>query len=649
MSVRRMKDIMKKLLFFLITIVFFLNAPRVIYSSQKGSTIKKTPVKPVKPAKPDKKVSGKDTDKSVEKGEKKNLKKELEEEDASGLNEFAKEKFAALQKDAYGRLTTLATNYTWSYFKNKLDVLNPNRNQRALVTKDVALSYNEKIFRSKRIPVVRKTLEKFFDKDLSDFEDDDLRIGFVGTGGGYRALILTAAYLAAFQEIGLYDAFMYLSSLSGSTWTVAPMISLGATPASYVQVLLTKVRNNQFSPLKLEQALLTNKNNIEALVNTLIWPKFVFGQPIRSIDFYGFLLSQVLFGPDGYKQHLSDQWPKIRDGAVPMPIYTAVSMSQKEDKSYSYDWWEFNPVDVRVTLPVEDQSLNFSIPSYSFASEFTAGKNLEIAPEQGLGYMLGIFGSAYAINFKDISRFVADGISKLEGNMFSLEKVKYFIASSVVNIIKELDLGKTRFSPAQIFNPLKGVSDVPDWLKEKDFLTLVDAGIAYNIPARPLLWPARKLKVIIIGESSSSAQSAKELKKFFADAKATYDYNYKRIDDGSNKTLRLYKDLDNPKAPRIIYITFLKDEQLMILAEEKDKALRHLIQTTHIDTFDPSKCIENSFCGTFNFDYTEAQMLQLLGMAEFNVRANKEVLTNFLRDEIIENLEDINFPVFGNP
>lgn len=630
---------MKKVLIFLITMIFFLNAPLLIYTGKMRSPTKKDSTAPVK----------KDAKKTPEKEERKGLKKELEEEDSSGLNKFAKEKFAALQKDAYARLTTLAKNYTWNYFKNKLDEQNPNRSQKALVTKDVALSYNERLFRSKRMPLVRKTLEKFFGKNLSDLEDDDLRIGFVGTGGGYRAMILTAGYLAALQDIGLYDALLYISTLSGSTWAVAPMVSLGASPEAYKQQLITKVRNNQFNPLKLEQAILTSKNNIEQLVNTLIWPKFVFGQPIRSIDFYGFLLSQVLLGVDGYKQHLSDQWPKIRDGNIPMPIYTAVSMSQKADKSYSYDWWEFNPVDVRVTLPVEDNSLNFSIPSYSFASEFKEGKNLEIAPEQGLGYLLGIFGSAYSINFKDISRFVAEGISKLEGSMFSLDKVKYYIASSVVNIIKELELGKARFSPAQIFNPLKGIKEVPDWLQEKDFLTLVDAGIAYNIPARPLLWPARKLKVLIIGESSSSAQSAKELKKLFADAEATYGYNYKRIDDGTNKTIRLYKDLDNPQAPRIIYITFLKDEQLMALAQEKDKELRHLIQLTHIDVFDPSKCIENSFCGTFNFDYTEPQLLQLFGMAEFNIRANDPVIINFLWDEIVEKLEDINFPVFGNP
>jgi hypothetical protein len=617
---------MKKVLVFLIISTFLIDVPCVI----KAAVPPKTPSK---------------IDKSLESDEESDIKKFLKSQDAKGIDKEFQKKLDALKKDAFERLTKVAKDYTFTYFKKKLE--NPNAGSGALVRQDTGLSTNERLYRTKRIKIAKDALEKFFGQEL-DIEDDDFRIGFVGTGGGYRAMILTIGYLVALQYLGLYDALIYLTSLSGSTWAVAPMISLGLNPEEYKERLLDKVRNKQFNILKLEQSVMDNSTNIQTIVNSIIWPKFVYGQPIRSIDFYGFLLSQVLFGQNGYKQYLSDQWNKVRDGKVPFPIYTAISMSQKEGEKYSYDWWEFNPIDVRVTLPVEDQSLNFSIPSYSFGSAFNAGKSTEIAPEQNLGYLLGTFGSAYSINFKDISRFVAGGISKLETSMFSLDKVKFYIAASVVNIIKELEVGKMRFSPAQVFNPLKGMDSVPDWLQEKELLTLVDAGIEYNIPARPLLWPARKLKVLIIGESSTSTASAEELKKFFADAQATYGYNYKRIDDGSNKTIRLYKDLDNPKAPRIIYITFLKDESLMAAARE-NKELEHLIQISHLDKFDPIQCLESSFCGTFNFEYTLEQLLQLMAMAEFNIRANEKVIRPFLWDEIIENLEDINFPVFGKP
>jgi cytosolic phospholipase A2 len=622
---------MKKLLIFISIMILCVHEPYLIFSSQ----VSKNPPLIKRPS-----------SQKLDEEELAALKKELEA--SLSVKDFTQKKIEDLKASSLVRFKTMATNYTWDYFKNQLNELNPNRSQKALVKKDAVLSYNEKLYITKRMPIIRSALENFFGYDISDIDDNNLLIGFVGTGGGYRAMILTTGYLSALQDIGLYDGLTYMSALSGSSWSIAPMVSLGLSPQEYKTTLLTKIQSRRFNLLKLEESVLTDAKNINNIVDYIIFPKFVFGQPIRSIDLYGFLLSQVFFGPDGYKEQLSGQWDKVRDGKIPFPLYTAISMSKKDATTFTYDWYEFNPVDVRVTLPVEEDSAQFSIPTYSFASEFSEGKSVAIAPEQPFGYLLGIFGSAYAINFKDINRFVSNAIDKLEAGMFSLDRIKYFIAASVVNIISSLESsGKLRFSPAQVFNPFKGYSEVPKYLQDKELLTMVDAGIAYNIPARPLLWPARKLKVLIIGESSSAVGSAVELKKLFADAQALYGYHYTRIDDGKNKTIRLYKDLKNTKAPRIIYITFFKDQNLIDEAQKKDPALRQLIQANRLDTFDPTQCVENSFCGTFNFEYTPEEFKQLSGMAEFNIKANEPVIKNFLHDEIIENLEDVNFPTFG--
>lgn len=587
------------------------------------------------------------TDEALEQEELAAVKEELEKAEPSGIVKTALEQFKKLQNESLSKFLTLGKNFTYDYFKRLIRDKNPAMNQSAVVMQDSKLSYWEQVFRSKRMGIVRPALQKFLGQNISKIDDDDLYIGFVGTGGGYRAMILTAGYLAALQDIGLYDALYYISTLSGSTWTLAPLMDSGLSPQDYKMSLLNKIKNKKFDILQVEKSLAGNAENIKTFVDSIVWPKFIFGQPIRSIDLYGFLLSQVLFGSDGPKKHLSDAVDRVKAGTIPLPIYTAASVSKKSAGNYSYDWYEFNPLEVRAALDPKDPSNYYYIPSYSFASQFNTGKSIEIAPEQPMGYLLGIFGSAYSINFKDIGRFIAGGIDKLKPGFFSMDQAKYFIAAAVVNIIKELEFGKMRFSPAQIFNPFKGYANAPSWIQNKDYLTLVDGGIEYNIPARPLLWPSRKLKVLIIGESSANVESAEELKKFFSDAKTTYGYNYIRIDNGSNDTIRLYKDLENPKAPRIIYINFLKDEKLMALAQ-KNNALNLFIKQSKLDTFDPNACVAGGFCDTFNFNYTPEQFLQLVGMAELNIKMNAKVIKEFLWDEIIGKLEDTNFPVdFG--
>ncbi len=478
---------------------------------------------------------------------------------------------------------------------------------------------------------------------------------------------------------------MYTAGLSGSSWMIGPWISTGGTIAQYKHSLLQKISSKQFNVMKLGPGILSSSENIGIIVKYMLWPKFLWGQPIRSIDFYGFLLGQVLLGNDGYKKHLSDQYETIRSGRYPFPIYTAVSMSKKDDDSYSYDWYEFNPVEVLVNFKKEKddkESTYISVPIRAFGSEFNNGKSVSTgfvsaAPEQMFGYWLGTFGSAFAINSKDIDAYVAHGIAGMKESLTSITGIMNIAASLLIGMIQSIEgVGTARISPTQIFNPFKSYSNMPaEWLRKKKYLTLVDAGVSNNIPLMPLLWPERKIKFIIVGESSTTALSARDLKRFFDDAKAAYGYEYARVDDGSNATLRLYKDMKNytdeekrerkAEAPRIIYINYIKDPTLMALTGPEGVAklttqekvereeLRRFIKSEKLDSFDPIACINGKngkpgFCHTLNFEYSADDFKQLSGIAEFNVRANKEVIAAFIRDEL-QNKEDIDFPTYGNP
>ncbi len=602
------------------------------------------------------------------------VKKKLEAQSAEP-QPFSKESYAKLKDDLTTTFKSIAKNVlmrqlyerTWNRLKDLANRMPTTGGTNVRV--DTALSANERLFLSKRMETVRNALEQFLDTDLSDrrkITDNDLKIAFVASGGGYRAMILTIGYLSALQQMGLYDALTYVSTLSGSSWALAPMISLNYTPQHYKEKLLNSIQN--LNLLAIQNVLFKSLTNINNLVDTIIVPKYLYNQPIRSIDFYGFMLAQTLLGNDGYKYYLSDQWKILNDsnnaGKIPFPLYSAISVSKKKDNTYALDWYEFGPSEVRVGFPTEDKKVaSFNIPTYEFGSEFNAGKPVRsvpevitpyyLGPEQMLGYYLGIFGSVYSINFNKINQFVSGGMAQLSSGGFSLDSAKNYIAISAFNALQNFSKKTTEnILPAQVFNFLKGYEEAPDYLQTADYLTMGDASIDYNIPARPVLWPLRNVKVLIIGDSSSNIESATELKRFFEDAYKLYGYQYTRIDTGDNKTIRFYKDLKNSKAPRVVYVNFVKDIDLIEQAKIKNKELRDLIEVTRLEQFDPVACIQtkpNNFCDAFNFNYSKTDYEQLIGISEFNMKVNIENIKRFLIDEMVKNLEDVNFPVFGQP
>ncbi len=531
-------------------------------------------------------------------------------------------------------LTTLGKTYATTHYKQKLNEQNPHKNAQAIVKQDTDITYFEKIFQQKRYPFIKRGLEQFLGMPLSSAQI--FNTAFVGTGGGYRAMTLTLGYLRALQESGLLDATMYISTLSGSTWLLGSWVLLEHSLAGLQDYYISLINTNQFNLHALKTQI-----DLSNLINDIIWPKFIFGQPIGSVDLYGSLLARALFtqlGDQRQKQHLSDQWTKIQNGLKPFPLYTAVSMHSVGEKEYRYNWYEFNPLEVR------NLETNLYIPAYAFDWEFSEGKSIQPAPEQSFGYLMGIFGSAYAVNFKDIYRIKIDELNKVKPSS-TLDTVQLTATKELLRSISELTIGPSRISPAQLNTPFKNIADVFDlkgdeWLKNRQYLTFVDGGIDFNIPIKPVLRKGRDVKVIIIGESSGGAETAKD---FLVSVKATQDYykahynqelHYTRVDNGSNKTLRLYKDLKNPNAPRIILVNYLYDENLIKRAEQNSE-LKEILDTYNLRNFNSLDCVANGFCNTFNFNYTKDNFLQLLGIGYFNMKANESVIKQFIKDELI--------------
>jgi hypothetical protein len=531
---------------------------------------------------------------------------------------------------ALTRLPSRLGNLIQEYIAPKEYTSQPT-SQTASVAREKTLPAFEHQFLSAREHTAQQGLEKFF-SDESVKPNKKLRIAFCGTGGGYRAMILTSGYLVALEDLGLLAAIPYISALSGSTWFLAPWIMSKDSVREYQHRMMGRIKNNAFDLL----SPITARANFKykTFIDAALWPKILFHQPLGFIDFYGGLLASVLFFEDGpdrrQRERLTQQQEWIKNGEKPFPLYTAVSMHKTESEA-SYNWYEFNPFQVR------NLELDLSIPAYAFGSKFFEGVSQEIAPEQSLGFLLGIFGSAVAINADDLLRIISYRTQEEQKLLSRAERARYATAQKILDIVKNnisKHLVYARLFSAQVNNPFLGMEGIPAWLKQKEELTFIDGGIDYNIPIRPLLRPEREIDAIIIGESSGDAATLREVEKMMANIQKVYGYSYERADDGATPTLHLYKDNNNSQAPRIIYVTYMRDDDLLTRAGE-DPKLSHLIQENNLLNFDPKDCLKD-WCGTFNFDYSSDDFKQLSGIAEFNMKAHHAAIARWLAGEFAQ-------------
>lgn len=628
------------------------------------------------------------------------------------------------------RLKLLWDSFSWENFKeqyktayslqHKGEIASVQKGLHHLTAQGMLDSsyYKEGDFIIERLKKAHEALNNVMDFKIEKGEAP--RIGCAFSGGGYRSMITTTGFLKGLEDRGLLDAVLYISTLSGSTWCLAPWI-LFQKPNQYKSIsefrngLLKKIQNNKLNISTLQHMA---AKDIKMFIDRVFWPKIVFKQVVSSVDVYGAAVSYILlndFENYGMTLHLSDMWPLVREGNAPWPIFTAVSMHYTNEK-YNYNWYEFNP---ELITNLEHM---LSLQTFSFNRIFERGESQDFAPEQVIGFMMGMFGSAYTINLEDVKRFIFGSdmktdekqgkqlvdwynkpISWAQNALFEVKEILLLgaqlkfteiwqrakdnmqqiiaaVFAKFLSFVKDIKieteaknkrLGTMRFSPAQIRNPFKNYVGVGDWLKQRDFLTFIDAGISYNIPLRPLFRPERQLDIIIVGDATASALDEKVSADFLIalnDIKRVWEVEYKVDETIKGKVMQVYrpvqqkypgvaKPLDKLVPPVIIYFNFFKDD-VLIAKNLNNQELAKIIKDNAIETYDPEDCIKDfcdtfkpsktcleEFCGTFNFEYTQEQFKQLSGNAEFNIKAYLDVIK-----KIIEERYDIrrHIPEFGH-
>ena len=486
----------------------------------------------------------------------------------------------------------------------------------------------EKAFRRKRMPKARKLLIDFLNKGV---EAKEKRVSIPGaapiigvclSGGGFRAMILGLGCIKGLVDIGLWDSIAYCAALSGSSWGVTSWIAANSVVKPNKEVTIDAFINQLSTRL---QDGLTPKLTPELATRAFEYcVRKIYAFKSNTVtDIYGFLLANTLLGAlgsDRFTASLSKTHEWVKDGSVPLPLYTAIETSIKP-----YEWFEFSPFEVGSSY------FRAYIPTSAFGRRFHNGVSTyskRRGPEPGLGYIMGIFGSAYTASLKDVLRQAMEvilGEMKMPKDFgipsAVLDQIKsyltfnlpYLLNSPWVQHLGETkwgDISSMRFFPTRVPNFCYHLPLCP--LRELKDIYLVDAGVAGNLPVGPLLRPARNVDILIIYDSSAYLEGAPALRAA-ADYAKRHKLKFPTISyDGIEKRLISVFADDDPKTPAIIYIP-------------------RIANPAYSKTFDPSKCVNSGKCSTLNFAYSKDLFKELVGLPAATIKQNEGAIRSIIK------------------
>ncbi|MFA6527126.1 MAG: hypothetical protein WCT20_01750 [Candidatus Babeliales bacterium] len=451
--------------------------------------------------------------------------------------------------------------------------------QKATVRRDSHLAPGETAFLGKRLPLVKKTLEQLFNTQLA--KNETPRIAICTSGGGIRAATATLGLLEGLNEIGLLNGLTYAAALSGSSWIVSNFIELGLPVDKYTQHFITAISAKNYCSATGIPYLFSN-------IRHVLRPKYVFDQSYNIVDICGVALAHTFFhnvttyfGPDDLC--LSGSQRYMVKGESFFPIYTAIQVAGDLMNTATFTPYEFG-ID----------NLNMHIPIWAFGRKFKNGTSINFAPELSLGYLMGIWGSAFSGTFRTF-----------------FKKIHW---ESILNIFAEISVDEGQFAGISIFNPLYGVSN--SFVRNLSKLTLMDHGYSTNLPLVPLLKKERKVDIIFVMDASGDVHdSAPELQEVIKIANSLgVHFDPIHFDEVASHQLSVIKGKEGTSAPTIIFVPPVKNE--------------------HFDpTFDPKKELRLSY-PIFKFRYTPEEINKLSGLLRQNIIDNKDLIMNAIREKI---------------
>ncbi len=393
-----------------------------------------------------------------------------------------------------------------------------------VVKTDISLSDAEQQAVSNRMKKISTVLKNEFNIN------EPLRMAVCCSGGGVRAMVGTMGIFQAAARAKILHSCLYMAGLSGSTWMIAPWSYLYLQnklkkdySASLQQMVdnwkivlndskMVKVGSKVHTPANLTGKQASNFSSQVAL-------QLAYGMPVTAVDIYGAMVGNFalnLAGEDRLKVVWSSIKQSLKNGEIPLPLCSAVFdgvLPEDRLSKQEYEWCEFSPFETGGTkigyIPLDYLGSSF----VNNKLDTSAG---QLRPAYPLSFILGVCGSAFAINLNDVINKVLPSMS------FTVEdqKITLPIDTWVRSTLDESFDPKGKFKRGDSLYALfanYSVDSSKSVLYKQDMFELVDGGIAFNIPL-PLLSdrPQRAVDLIIMYDSNPVDMG------FFNDAAAYY-------------------------------------------------------------------------------------------------------------------------------
>ena len=456
---------------------------------------------------------------------------------------------------------------------------------------DVRLGFDlckgEREFVDKRKKRVSEALKKILNLKQLPQRDEVPVVAVLGSGGGMRALTSFYGSLAGLQQLGLLDAAMYLSGISGSTWCLSTLYQDPnwsqkdlRDAIKRAQRAVSSSKGGAFSPERLKYYF----QELSAMESS--------GRKVSFTDLWG-LIVEYFLQQKVDPSKLSDQQEAVKWAQNPYPIYAAVNVRPNISSGDFAEWCEFTPYEVGF------RKYGAFVRTEDFDSEFFMGRLIQKRPEPRICFLQGMWGSAFAASLDDIClKVVGVGLSFLDPFKDVIKviddcrrfhfrdptrlKTRLIVPGGPLLQIFQ-DFFKSRVTCGETFNFMHGLYLHKDYVKIKEFvvwrgthldafpnqlspmeenLYLVDGGFSINSPFPLVLQPERDVDVILSFNFSWEAPfEVLELTQQYCEER---EIPFPKIevseeDEKKPKECYVFLDDDNPKAPIVLHFPLVND------------------------------------------------------------------------------------------
>jgi hypothetical protein len=290
-------------------------------------------------------------------------------------------------------------------------------------------------------------------------------------------------------------------------------------------------------------------------------------------------------------------------------VYTAVHYDNSLPPE-KYPWVECTPWEIGGSW------LGSYAPIWSTGRKFDNGVSQDYHIEKSLGFLFGTFGSAFAEKVTKAYEQFKDSFSGL---------IKKVVESVIVE-----QMGEQRLWWAQLYNFTEGMEKSP--IKDSEYLDLIDAFFACNIPYPPFSGEQARVPDILIILDNSTVKDAAVLSfiRRYAQSHNLKAPTIAHRATAAQRAVTVFKNPDNPEVPVIIYMPRIIDPTYLPRLQEPE--FQQYAQW--FEKFDLEACIKNGVCAIFNLMYPYQEIMRLMKIAEFNLLVTQDIIFDEIKEVI---------------